>query len=157
DEMVNRSELFDETHLDAAIARFDQLSRPAPRLENAVSRLVEKFQTHFAGRDWDALAELLADDASSEDRRRVINAGIRLGRDGEMANWRATSDVWSNVESTVIATRGESLALFRFDVASQGQPTEGFDGAALSVIEINDDNRAVATVIFDIDDFDAAV
>ena len=37
-EMVNRIEFFDEADLDAAIARFDQLSQPAPRLENAASR-----------------------------------------------------------------------------------------------------------------------
>jgi len=156
DDLINRFEAFDEADIDAAIARFDQLSRPTPRLENAVSRLVEQFLAHFAGRDWDALAELVADDMSSDDRRRVINAGIRLGRDGEMANWRATSDVWTNVNATVIATRGERLALFRF-ATSQDQPTEGFQGAALSVIEINDDNRAVASVVFDIDDFDAAI
>jgi DNA-binding SARP family transcriptional activator len=156
-DMVNRTELYDETDLDTAIARFDQLSLPARRLENAVSRLVEQFQVHLAGRDWDALADLLADDVSSEDRRRVINAGIRLGRDGELANWRATSDVWTNVNSTVVATRGERLALLRFAVASQDQPTDGFDGAALAVIEINADNRAVATVVFDIDDFEAAI
>ncbi len=38
-DVVNRAELFDETDLDAALARFDELSRPAPRLENAASRM----------------------------------------------------------------------------------------------------------------------
>ncbi len=156
-ERINRHEVFDETDLEAAIARLDQLSRPATRLENAVSRLAEKFLAHFAGRDWDAMAELIADDMSSEDRRQIVNAGIRLGRDAEMANWRATGYVWTNVDATVVATRGERLALLRFAVASQDQPTDGFHGAALAVSEINDDNRAVATVVFDIEDFDAAI
>ncbi len=40
--MVNRCELFDEADLDAALARFDQLSRPTPRLENTASRLYER-------------------------------------------------------------------------------------------------------------------
>ncbi len=53
-DMVSRSELFDEADLDAAIARFDQLSRPAPRLENAASQIAERFLAHFAARDWDA-------------------------------------------------------------------------------------------------------
>ena len=75
-ELLDRSEVFDEVDIDAALARFDQLSRAAPHLENAVSRLVEQFLAHFAGRDWDALTELTADDTSSDDRRRVINAGI---------------------------------------------------------------------------------
>ena len=38
-DMINRCEMFDEADLDAAIARFDELSRPAPRLENAASQV----------------------------------------------------------------------------------------------------------------------
>ena len=34
-EMVNRCEIFDEADLDAAIARFEELSQPTPRLENS--------------------------------------------------------------------------------------------------------------------------
>ena len=37
-DLISRSELFDEADLDAALARFDELSSPAPRLENAASR-----------------------------------------------------------------------------------------------------------------------
>ena len=37
-DLINRCEMFDEADLDAALARFDQLSRPAPRLENAASQ-----------------------------------------------------------------------------------------------------------------------
>ena len=42
-DLINRCELFDEADLDAALARFDELSRPAPRLENAASRVYERF------------------------------------------------------------------------------------------------------------------
>ena len=82
-DLINRCELFDEADIDAAIARFDELSRPAPRLENAASQANERFWTYFAARDWDALAEILADDISTDDRRRVVNAGVRHGRDAE--------------------------------------------------------------------------
>ena len=41
-DLINRCEMFDETDLDAALARFDELSRPAPRLENAASRVYER-------------------------------------------------------------------------------------------------------------------
>ena len=37
-DMINRCEIFDEADLDAALASFDELSRPTPRLENAASR-----------------------------------------------------------------------------------------------------------------------
>ena len=56
-DMVSRTEVFDEADLDAAIARFEELSRPAPRLENAASRVAERFLAHFAARDWDCLGE----------------------------------------------------------------------------------------------------
>ena len=42
-DLVSRCEVFDEADLDAALARFDQLSRPAPRLENAASQAVERY------------------------------------------------------------------------------------------------------------------
>src|SRR6185312_4530381 len=107
-------------------------------------------------RDWDAMAELLADDISSDDRRPVVSAGIRRGRDAEIANWRARGDIWStNVRSTV-ATRGKRLALIRFAFASQDQPPEAFSTAALGIVEINADNRIAAIVVFDLDEIDAA-
>ena len=42
-DLINRCEIFDEADLDAAFARFDELSRPAPRLENAASQVEERF------------------------------------------------------------------------------------------------------------------
>ncbi|MBZ4557629.1 AAA family ATPase [Mycobacterium avium subsp. hominissuis] len=156
-DLVSRCELFDEADLPDALARFEELHRPAPRPENVTSRLIERFLAHFAIRDWDAMAELLADDFYSEDRRRTLNAGIRRGRDAEMANWHATGDVWmSDVSSTVIATRGAHLALFRFAFVSQEHEPEAFQAAALGVVQANDDNQATASIVFDPNDFDAA-
>ena len=64
-DLINRCEIFDEADLDAALARFDELQPPAPRLENAASQVAERFRTYFAARDWDAMAEMLADDFST--------------------------------------------------------------------------------------------
>ena len=52
-DMLTRSELFDESDLDAAIARFDELSRPATRLE---TRQVgqPRVLACVTDRDWDA-------------------------------------------------------------------------------------------------------
>ena len=52
-DMVNRCEVFDEADLDAALAKFDQLNRSAPRLENTASQTVERMQAHFAARELD--------------------------------------------------------------------------------------------------------
>ena len=90
---VSRYELFDEADLDAALARFDELQPQAPRLENAASQVEQRFLAYFAARDWDAYAEILADDVCMDDRRRVVNAGVRHGRDAQITNMRAVADV----------------------------------------------------------------
>ena len=90
-DLLNRCEIFNETDLDAALARFEELSRPTPWLENAATRTVEQFFAHFGGHNWDAMAELLADDVSA---RRSPFGGKRRhptrsrSRDGELARHR---------------------------------------------------------------------
>ncbi|ASW90010.1 regulator [Mycobacterium marseillense] len=150
-----RCEIFDETDVDAAIDRLGELSGPARQLENAASQVSGQFLAYYAVRDWDAMAELLADDISSDDRRSVINAGIRRGRDAEMANWRATGEVWSSHVASTIAIRGQRLALLRTTFTSHQSP-DAFSAAALGVVEINDDNRIRGIVVIEPDDIDAA-
>ncbi|WP_431190742.1 BTAD domain-containing putative transcriptional regulator [Mycobacterium senriense] len=154
---LTRCEVFDENDSDAALTRFEELRPEAPRLENRASRAVEQFLAHFAARDWNAMANLIDEDFRSDDRRRGINAGIRHGRDVEMANWHATAEVWkSDARAAVVATRGQGLVLFRFTFASQDSLPAAFQAAALSVVQVNDDNRCAAVVIFDPDDLETA-
>ena len=116
--------MFDEADLDAALARFDELQPQAPRLENAASQVEQRYLTYFAARDWDAYAEILSDDICMDDRRRVVNAGVRRGRDAEIASMRAIADIGvTQFTSTVIAIRGERLALCSYAV---------FDGSGRS-------------------------
>ena len=66
----------------------------------------------FATRDWDAMTGILADDISAEDHRSVMSAGTRPGRDINIGDWRSVAEVGvTNITSTVIAIRGERLAL----------------------------------------------
>jgi DNA-binding SARP family transcriptional activator len=156
--LVNRCEVFDEGDIDAALAKFNELSRQTPRLENAASQVGERILAHFATRDWDAMAEILADGFSNDDRRRVVGAGVRHGRDAEIANTRTTADLWTtNVTPTVIATRGRNLVLTRLGFSGRDDGPEPFLTEVLSILEINDDERWVALVSFDLDDIDAAI
>ena len=156
-DLISRAEFFDETDIDTAIARFDELTRPAPRLENAASHMDERFTACFAARDWDAMAEILADDFSIDDRRRVVNIGIRNGPDVEIANMRAAAEIGAKAMTfVVIATRGKRLALSRIRAWGPDQRPEAFHTDALGIVEINADNRIVARVAFDPDDIDAA-
>ena len=63
-DLLSRCELFDEADLDAALAGFDELQPRAPRLENAASQVGRWCRAQFAARNWDAMAEILADDIS---------------------------------------------------------------------------------------------
>jgi hypothetical protein len=152
-DLLSRCEAFDETDLDAALARFEELQPQAPRLENAASQVEQRFLTYFAARDWDAYAEILSDDVCMDDRRQVVNAGFRRGRDAEIASMRAIADVGvTRFTSNVIAIRGERLALGSYSVF------DGWGGSTvLSVSEINTENQIVARVAFDPEDFDAAI
>ena len=155
---INRGEIFDEADLDAALARFDELQPRAPRLENAASQLGERQLAHFAARDWAAMTELLAEDTSTDDRRRVVNAGIQHGRDVDVATMRALADLGvAHIASTVIATRGERLALTRSRMSGRDQRPDAFYTEALSILEIDADNRGAAKVVFDPDDIDSAI
>ena len=152
--MVNRCELFDEADLDAAIARFEQLSQPAPRLENAASQVSERFLAHFAARDWDAVAQLSADDMSTDDRRRVVNAGIQHGRDAKIANMRALADV--GVTNTTSDGHCDPWRTPRPQSHRRAAAVPRIH-EVLNIVEINADERIVAVVVFDLDDFDAAI
>ena len=60
----SRSELFDETDLDAAIAKFEELHPRTRLLENTASKVAERFlalliQSRFARNGADAVRRLL--------------------------------------------------------------------------------------------------
>ncbi len=154
---INRIELFDEADLDAALARFDELSRPTPQLENAATRECERLLAYFAAREWDAMAELLADGTSTDDRRNLLGVGHRSGRDAVIADWQTTADVGvKNVTAAVIATRGERLVLGRYRFSGRDQRPDAFHTEVFGVVEIDTDQRIAACVMLDLDDIDTA-
>src|SRR5262249_60268264 len=109
-DMVARCEVFDEADLDAALAKFDELSRPARQLESTASQTYERFWTSFANRDWTATAQILSADTTFDDRRRVVNAGVRHGRDAGIADMQAIAELWAeNITTALIALRGDRL------------------------------------------------
>ncbi|BCO83624.1 hypothetical protein MINTM011_19590 [Mycobacterium paraintracellulare] len=157
-DLYRRVEVFDEPDLDAALARFDELHRQAPRLHNVASQVSDRFLAHFAARDWGAMAEMTADDFSSDDRRRVVGAGVQLGRDVDIDNMRAWADVGiASMTSHVIATRGDRLFLGRTRFFGPEQGPDTFHSEVLGLVEIDTENRVVARVVFDADELDAAI
>ena len=155
---VNRYEIFDEADLDAALARFDELSRPAARLENAATQVYERLNACFAARDWAAMAEALAADISTDDRRRVVGEGRRLGRDAVIAEISTLTEIGvKSMTPDTIAIRGGHLVLSRVRSLGRDRRHDAFRTDVLDVLEIDADGRVVARVVFDPDDFDAAI
>lgn len=155
---LKRYELFDETDADAALSRFDELAPSTPRLENSASRAHHRIQACFANHDWDAAGDLMAEDITVDDRRRVVNTEIRRGREATIANMRAAAALGAtDIGSVVRATRGDRLALIRTRYSGADSNPEAFHMEDLSVVEIDADDRICAGVIFDLDDFDAAI
>ncbi|HTC69116.1 MAG TPA: hypothetical protein VK662_06065, partial [Acidothermaceae bacterium] len=154
-DMVNRCEAFDDADLDAAIARFDQLSKPTPLLENTASRANARLIAYANARDWDSAASILADDHYSDDRRRVTGAGTRRGAAADIENFRVVADLGSNITVEVVATRGDRLVLTR-NVVEIGDKQQPFIAEFLGVVETNLDGRVAAVVELDLEDIDAA-
>ncbi len=153
-----RMEVYEESDVDAALAKLEQLTPPASRPENAASRVIERFQTNFAARNWAAIAEISADEIFTDDRRSVVSSGFLRGRDIDSANIRAIADLGTtDLTSTVIATRGERLALAQLRLSGRDQRPEAFRTEMLAIVEIDADNRTAARILFDLDDFDAAI
>src|ERR1700749_3478358 len=105
------------------------------------------------------MAEILADNFSSDDRRRVVGAGVRHGRDAVILAMRAIADLaFMKVTSTVMATRGERLVLMGAQYSGRNRGPEGaFLTEVLGIFEIDADERIVAAVSFDVDGIEAAI
>ena len=94
---------------------------------------------------------------SQDDRRRVVGAGVRHGRDAEIVDLRAIASLRiAKLTSTVMATRGERLVLVRcrFGSAIKG-PRDSSGSCSVSP-------RSMPTSrwrgrLFDLDDFEAAI
>ena len=101
------------------------------------------------------MASILAENFYSDDRRRITGTGTRRGRDAEIENLRVAADLGATVSAEVIATRGDRLVVTRTRV-SMNEQEQGFLAEALLLVETDLDGRVAATIMLDLDDFEAA-
>ncbi len=155
---MNRNEIFDEEDIDTALARFDELGRPVPQLENTASRANELLNASFTARDWTAMAEILADDSYGDDRRRVVNVDLR-GQRALIDSFRSAADLGDIPGATVetIATRAERLVLTRTRYSLGDADRTLFQVDLLQVVEVDADDRVAAIVTFDVGELHAVV
>jgi hypothetical protein len=119
--------------------------------------VIERFLACFAAHDWTALADTLTDEFCSDDRRRVVNAGIQ-DRNDLIKSFRSAADLGVTHTTTVVtATRGDCLVLIRVRFWGPDEEPEAFLLKLLQIVETHSDQRIVALVSFDADDFDRAI
>ena len=152
-----RCELFNESDLDAALARFDELHTQKPRLENAATRIWAQLADTYDRRDEDGFLSLATPEGSFHDSRRGFHsvlAGPALRRnlqailDVSPSSWRMNVDH--------IAIRGSRLSLTRPRWVDSEHADRPITVEALTVMEVDDSGLMHDLVIFDIDDVDAA-
>jgi class 3 adenylate cyclase/ketosteroid isomerase-like protein/tetratricopeptide (TPR) repeat protein len=175
DGLICRAEVFAAGQASAALARFSELTRasaatPAAfvmqryeqafersasfptsgtRVANKASRTFDRVLEHFGRHDWDALAAEYSTSFVVQDRR----PGLRneaSGREGAVEGWRAAAEVGATrAASTVLATRGERLALT--GVGFSGDDSE-FATRVVFLNELDSDGLISSALVLDPDD-----
>ena len=152
---MTRLESFSERHWDAALARFDELSRAyprTPRVENAASQRVMLVVELFNEGRFEECGALMAEGMRLEDRRSIVGGEV-VGRAAHVANLETITALGDrNGEYAPLAVRGSTLAL--------GRVTSDFgdwDSRLLALIELGADGLASSAVYFDDADLDAAI
>src|SRR6202012_668319 len=80
----------------------------------AAAQAYKRIEAHFAARDWEAMADVLADEVFRDDRRRVVGAELRKGRGAVVAEFSALAEIGvKRITFDTIAIRGNSLVLSR--------------------------------------------
>ena len=155
--LVTRLEQFDADRDTEALARFDELTA-APlraRMENAATRAGARFAAAWRARDWEGFAANYAPEFRRFDRRAMVL--LELDRDDHFAFMRPLYEMDSSrIGVELLATRGDRLALERFRFEGTDRSMGPTVIEHLVVTEVNDRGELVATVVFDLDDVDAA-
>jgi hypothetical protein len=152
-DLIDRCELFDETDLDAALARFDELTASAPDLENAATRMRIRVADAYNRRDVDSCIALAR--GRYEDHRSGLRDQGTAGRDYALALLSETPASWDlNVDP--VAVRGDRLALTRETARDMEQPGSPITVEFLTLTEITPDEEILYTAFFDLGDIDAA-
>jgi hypothetical protein len=156
-DLLGSCEIFDEADLDDALARFDELDRPAPLLENDATRAWAPVVDAFNRRDMEGLLALGNPDGRFEDRRKGLRDVVDgPGRRKSVHTMFETAPSGWRLEVEPIAIRGSHLSLTRGRYRDIDDADQPIAVELLHVTELGDDGLMQATVNFDPDDMDAA-
>jgi DNA-binding SARP family transcriptional activator/tetratricopeptide (TPR) repeat protein len=153
DGLIHRSEIYHTDRIDDALSRFEQLTRLSvdDHLMNKATRFLTRFRHAMLAGDWHALEEMTAEDVVLDDRRAILGHRVE-GREAVLTEWHSTVQAGvTELSIDPIATRGHLLSLSRTTAGGSRGSVE-----VLGLQEVSDDGRVKCTVVFDVDDHDAA-
>jgi len=154
---LRRLDHYDLAQLDAARARFAELREPAPawRLENAAARAQADFERAWRERRLADVLSSFAQTVELDDRRALV--GLRVRGEEFLTNLRLLFETPSSEwRSEPLATRGQRLALLRSHFSAEAGAGAPIAVEHLSLVERDDDRRAVSVVVFDAEQEEAA-
>ncbi|MEO8602346.1 MAG: nuclear transport factor 2 family protein [bacterium] len=153
-----RADIYEPHQLEQARARFAELSAPVASPQafaNTASATVEPVIASLVAHDWQRFEQLFAEDFHLSDRRHVVQ--LELDRGQYVAFTREVADGRTvRGESTLIATRGERLALTHSSFVFADTDVGPSEIAFLIIQEVDERRRIAAYVRFDPDDLAAA-
>ncbi len=130
---VSHQVWFDVEDLDAALAeldamhaRFEEQAHRQGRMENAASRVCQRFESYLLAENSRAVAETLAGAIAQDDRRRLVGGGLLTGRDAVMAEIAVVAQGLESRTTDVIAVRGEHLVLNRVRASFRDERPDAF-------------------------------
>ncbi len=151
---MERCELFDESDLDSALHRFDDLTGRKPELSNAATRAWTRAADAFNRRDLDEFFTVVRAGGRYEDHRK----GLRFEgqTESKVVQHVFTAPKGWRLHVEPIALRGSRLALTRARFYDSSEVDEPITTEALTLTEIGDDGTVCLTVHFGADDDNAA-
>ena len=148
-------ELYDLHDLDAARIRFAEVvAEQTDPFHNAVDDLMDRFVAAMEARDADALASIWSAEFLADDRRKFAPA--RATGPDDTVRFLFDDALVVGLRHERLATRGRRLALYRHVERLRNDGSGPAELGYLSVGEVDEDGKALAVVIFDEDDIDAA-
>jgi hypothetical protein len=152
--MISRTEIFDDTDLDAALARFDELNHQVSQLENVATRAWTRIADAYNRRDLNGFLAL--QDGRFEDRRNGLrNEGPMDAKFAHAALFEAPAS-WQ-METEPVAIRGYHLALTRVKLRDFDEVDRPITVETLIVTAVNDHELVSRAVNFDADDISGAL
>ena len=143
---INRCEIFDETDLDTALARFEELQPQARRLENAASQVAERFWTLLRGprlgRDGRDNGRRLLHTRSPSGCQRRMSCAVEMPMSRTCEQWPRSDS--TDITSTVISDPRGAPCPHSHSFLGARLDTGEVTAEMLSVVEIDTDNRLAA-------------